>query len=68
MALAVAERAGDDMGGIVAQRCRPRRNDGTPNAAHSSTAGCLSSASSISRGAMFSPPLMISSFSRPVMK
>jgi len=39
-----------------------------PTAAASSTAACLRSASSISRGAMFSPPLMMSSLSRPVMK
>ena len=44
------------------------RASGTPTAAASSTAGCASSASSISRGAMFSPPLMISSLRRPVMK
>ena len=32
-ALLASERAGVDMAGIVAQPCRPRRNDGTPNAA-----------------------------------
>ena len=39
-----------------------------PTAAASSTAGWRSSTSSISRGAMFSPPLMMSSLMRPVTK
>ena len=37
---------------------------GTPNATASATAGCASSASSISRGEIFSPPRLISSLMR----
>ena len=40
---------------------------GTPNAAACATAGCSARTSSTSRGEIFSPPRLISSFRRPVM-
>ena len=45
----------------------PRCSCGTPTTAQSSTGSNVFTTSSISAGAMFCPPRMISSFSRPVM-
>ena len=45
----------------------PRCSCGTPTTAQSSTAANVFTTSSISAGAMFWPPRMISSLSRPVM-
>src|SRR5581483_3323583 len=50
----------------TAVTCSPRRGCGVPMTATSATSGCARSTSSTSAGETFSPPLMITSFTRPV--